>query len=212
MENLQQEQTSTEIISDGIENQDTTQKLDNESSDSFGRFKTSDELVKAYSSLEKEFTKRSQRLKALEREIEETNTLASTTEYSKEDWAEKVDNFLNENPVALPFKKDLSKVILEDNLANNPNCLELALNKVLVNNYRTPASLIDDAEFLDKYIYCNESVCDKIIKDYLCKVSSVHSPKTIGGSGQPVLTPPTRPKSFGEAGKMAIMLSEKGSK
>ncbi len=40
-----------------------------ESSDSFGKFKTAEDLLKAYNCLEAEFTKRSQQLRALEREL-----------------------------------------------------------------------------------------------------------------------------------------------
>lgn len=212
MENLQQEQTATEIKAEGIESQNTLTENGKDNADSYGRFKTSDELIKAYTSLEKEFTKRSQRLKVLEREIEENKQSIPNPEYNKENWQERVDKFLAENPIATPFKKDLSKTILDNGLSNNPDCLELALAKVLVSNYRSPASLLEDTDFLDSHIYCNEKICDKIIKDYLCKVSDVRSPKTICGGGQPALTPPTRPKNFGEAGKMAIMLSEKGAK
>lgn len=60
------------------------------------RFKTPDELLKAYECLEKEFTKRSQKLKALEKELSEK--APSNVAYAQNDWQQKVDDFLNRVP------------------------------------------------------------------------------------------------------------------
>ncbi|MEG1612723.1 MAG: hypothetical protein RR357_00980 [Clostridia bacterium] len=212
MENLQTEQTvmvePTEVAQ-GIALQET-QPIEAETvTISDKRFKTSDELQKAYSSLEKEFTKRSQRLKVLEREMESKMETPSPV-YSQENWQERVEKFVSENPSAKPFKKDIAKVILNGELTSNPNCLELALSKVLINNYRTPNALLEDSEFLDNHVFKNDKIREKIIKDYLCSVNNVRSPKTISGGGQPALAPQNRPKSFDEAGKMAIKLSSRG--
>jgi hypothetical protein len=165
------------------------------------RFKTEEELQKAYNSLEKEFTKRSQRLKTLEKEFD-ANKQAAEPVYTAENWGQKVDSFMSAHPEAMPFKGEIAKLIIDGDLKNNPNCLELALSKVLVKNYKAPSQLISDSEFLEGYVFANEGIKNRIINDYLKRVADVRSPKIIGGGGQSMVTPPSKPKSFSEAGQM----------
>lgn len=208
MENVEVETNIvSQIESEGIAQVESSKNAESEtegSLESLSRFKNSADLIKAYTCLEKEFTKRSQKLKALERELQASKSQEQPPQYTQKDWQSKVDLFLKDNPQAIPFKKQISKTILDLKLSDRPDCLELALAKVLINNYRAPASLTDDGDFLDKHIYSNDKIKNKIIKDYLCAVKEVRSPKTISGGGQPALTPAKKPKSFGEAGKMAF--------
>ncbi len=200
----------SQAVNEGATQTEIMQTAESEtegSLESLSRFKNSAELIKAYTCLEKEFTKRSQKLKALEREVQANKAQPQPPQYTAEDWQSRVDSFLKDNPHAAPFKKQISKTILDLQLFDKPECLELALAKVLINNYRAPASLLEDGEFLDNHIYNNDKIKNKIIKDYLCAVKDVRSPKTISGGGQPALTPAKKPKSFGEAGKMALELS-----
>jgi hypothetical protein len=174
--------------------------------DSAKRFKSSDELIRAYTNLEKEFTKRSQRLKSLERELEAQKIAPKTEVYEQPDWTEKVETFLKANPSAAPFKRAIAEEITAGNLKDNPACLELALAKVLVDNYKTPASLLEDDEFIDTEVMKSSKIRDRIIKDYLCAVRDVKAPKTVGRGGQPAVTPPLKPKNFDEAGRLAEKL------
>lgn len=75
------------------------------------RFKTPDELLKAYECLEKEFTKRSQKLKALEKELSEK--APSNVAYAQNDWQQKVDDFFESRPEIAPFKKEIAEEILK---------------------------------------------------------------------------------------------------
>ena len=178
---------------------DTVSKAEESNSDK--RFKTEVDLKNAYTSLEKEFTKRSQRLKALEKEVSESK-VNEQPQYQNDDWQQTVDNFLSAHPEAKSFKSEIAKTIMEGDLQKNPNCLELALSKVLIKNFKAPSQLVDDAEFLESYVYANDNIKNRILTDYLKKVSEVRSPKIIGGGGQSAITPSTKPKSFKEAGQM----------
>lgn len=175
---------------------------------SLNRFKSTGELIKAYTNLEKEFTKRSQRLKSLEKEVAERTP--EVKEYMKEDWQERVNKFVENTPAAAPFRAEIAREILDNGLDANPNCLELAASKVLLKNYRAPESLAEDDDFVENHILKNEKIRDRIIKDYLCSVAGTRSVKTIGAGGQPAISPAPRPKTIGEAGKMTLQTFIKG--
>lgn len=175
---------------------------------SLNRFKSTGELIKAYTNLEKEFTKRSQRLKSLEKEV--VDRIPETKEYMKEDWQERVNKFVDSTPATAPFRAEIAKEIIDNGLDNNPNCLELAASRVLLKNYRPPESLAEDEEFLDNHILKNEKIRDRIIKDYLCSVAGTRTVKTIGAGGQPAMSPKPRPQSIGEAGRMMLEMSGRG--
>lgn len=206
MEKIEGEQIA-EIQTDGQENISDAETENG--ANSYGRFKSAEELVKAYTNLEKEFTKRSQRLKSLEKEVVEAPQ-PPVKEYMRENWRERVSRFMEKTPEAQPFTAEIAKVILENKLDENPNCLELALSQVLLSNYKAPSSLTEDEEFLNEHVYKNEKIRDKIIKDYLCGITQSRAVKTIGVGGQPAMSPQSRPKTIGEAGKMVIQMAGRG--
>lgn len=175
---------------------------------SLSRFKSTGELIKAYTNLEKEFTKRSQKLKSLEKEISERKP--ELKEYEKGDWNDRVEGFFRTTPAATPFRSEIAKAITENGWENNPNCLELAASKVILSNYKSPESLADDDGFLENHILKNEKIRDRIIKDYLCSVANTRSVKTIGTGGQPAMSPKTSPKSISDAGRMMMEMSGRG--
>lgn len=182
---------------------------ENRGRSSFGKFKSASELLEAYNSLEKEFTKRSQRIKSLEREMTQSVQTPPKV-YEQTDWRERVQNFLRENPSAVPFQKEIADVIVNEKLDGEPRCLELALAKVIIANYRSPKDLADDGDFLESHIYGNSQIRERIIKDYLMSLSQTSAPKTIGRGGQAALAPLKRPNSFSEAGEMTLSLGKKG--
>ena len=92
----------------------------------YGKFKNPEELLKAYGELEKEFTRRSQKLKELESAREEAFK-------SEEDWRAAVDKFFEETPSAKAFSKDIAnEIIAHPELKKDKNCLSVALTRTLV--------------------------------------------------------------------------------
>lgn len=126
------------------------------------RFKTPDELLKAYECLEKEFTKRSQKLKALEKELSEK--APSNVAYAQNDWQQKVDDFFESRPEIAPFKKEIAEEILKNDLGSNENCLEIAGARVVLNNYKSPKDYLFDEDFVVENVLSNEKIRDRIIK------------------------------------------------
>lgn len=207
MENIIKEQTVDMSFS---HDEETSNPEKDDKTNSFGRFNSADELVKAYTNLEREFTKRSQRLKTLEKEYEEEKTQPKVLEYTRENWQDRVGKFIEDYPEAEPFKAQISSEILNGNLAENPNCLELALSKVLLKNYKSPKMLLDSDEFIENYVLNNKKVKDKIIKNYLENIESVRTVRTIGAGGQPITSPSNRPKTISEAGRLVMEMAGRG--
>ena len=71
---------------------------DNGQEKSYGKFKSAEELLKAYNALEGEFTKRSQKLSEYEKKSAEP------------DWESKVNKFVGKYPIAEKYVKHLTSV------------------------------------------------------------------------------------------------------
>jgi hypothetical protein len=84
---------------------DLANNKQNETAETSSKFKSVEDLEKAYLALQKEFTRRCQRLSKLEKELKDS----VEREETPEEWKGKVDKFFNENPHAKPFRfKQLS--------------------------------------------------------------------------------------------------------
>jgi len=185
---------------------------DNESTVSVGKFASSEELLKAYNSLQSEFTKKCQQLKALEARRETPPATGeadgSTPLYARDEWDEKVAAFVDKYPIAREYAAEISETIKSDPaLAKESGCLDIALGRAVARHYRTPESMMEDGEFLEKYVYSNGKVRDKVIEDYLRELSPLgDAPKTIPHGGSAAIIPPSRARSIEEAGAMTEKL------
>ena len=164
----------------------------------YGKFKTPEELLHAYGELEKEFTRRSQRLKELENEKNEPFK-------TDEDWKAAVDKFFTETPSAKAFAKDIAnEIISHPELKQNANCLNIALTRALVSKFRTPEQLMSDGQFLKDYVLCSKEVKDAVIAEYLQGIRRGEPPFTLGGGGAQLASSPKTPKTIEEAGFMFL--------
>ena len=169
--------------------------LESGSDATIGKFKDAESLLKAYNSLEAEFTKKSQRLKALESESvkrqEETSRQA--------DIERRVDEFVNKFDFVKPFSSALKETLTTDNEAR----LEDTAMHIISNNYKRAEDYVNDSEFLNNYIYSNKDIKDRIVRDYLSQITQTSPIKTNSSAGTIPLTPPTVPTTIAEAGKLA---------
>lgn len=197
-------------ISEGTKPQDNSSDTsDNQVVEtSLGKFKNNEALLNAYNSLEAEFTKRSQRLKELEQSTsDKVETPDEKLAYDSEDWQAKVQEFVMKNPIAKEFAEEIAdRIINDDALARDKHCLDIALNSVLAAKYRQPEQLLQDDEFLDKYVFSNQSIKDKIVEEYINSLNSYQPPDVIRHKGQISLAPPERPRTLKEAGDLATKL------
>lgn len=185
------------------QNQDAQTENKGESGDEkvnnnkYGKFKNPQELLRAYGELEKEFTRRSQRLKELES--------AKRTPKSEEEWKCEVDKFFEEVPTAKAFAKDIANEIIRNpHLKEQDNCLNIALERVLLDKFRTPEQLMQDGQFLKDYVFSSERVKNAIIADYLDGVREGMPPHTLISGGMQCVAPKVKPKTIEEAGFMFL--------
>lgn len=193
-----------DIKTDKSENDDDKDKnedmTENKQEQNLGKFKNPTQLYKAYCELEKEFTKRSQRLRQLESEMASDGAFDN-----EEQWKDAVDKFFEKTPSAKNFAKEIAnKIILEPELKKNKNCLEIALTRVLVDNFKTPEELMSDGQFLKDYVLSNERVKEAVIDAYLKGVRSSQPPVMLTENGMQCVAPQIKPRSIEEAGKMFL--------
>nr|DAG31462.1 MAG TPA: hypothetical protein [Bacteriophage sp.] len=171
---------------------------------SFGKFKNPEELLKAYQELEKEFTKKSQKLSRLEAVVDDEKQ-----GFDDESFKIAADKFFAQTPSAKPFAKDIAlKIMQQPELKQDKNCLSVALVKVLVDKFRTPEQLMQDGQFLNDYVLCSSKVKDAIIGEYLKGLQQGQPPRTLSDGGMQCVTPSKKIKSIEEAGRMFLKNNE----
>ena len=175
---------------------------------SIKKFKTVEALEKAYENLEKEFTKKCQKLNELLSE----NSKKELPQYKREDWLNKVSSFIANNKHAGSYTKQMAEILEKDEeLSKKEDALSIAYSKVLDDNFKTPEELAVDEEFLNKFVYGSEKIKNKIIEDYLLEVSSNSSVPLISNfrGTTSVSSPRFVPKSLTEAGRYAEQILRK---
>ncbi len=192
-------QTNQTAQGDSVESADKQDKKQ-----SFGKFKNPEELLKAYQELEKEFTKKSQKLSKLK-------ALADGESQGFDDESFKVaaDKFFENTPSAKPFAKDIAlKIIEKPELKKDKNCLSVALMQVLIDKFRTPEQLMQDGQFLNDYVLSSSKVKDAIIGAYLKDIRDGQPPATLSGDGLQCVAPSKKIRSIEEAGRMFLKNNE----
>lgn len=162
-----------------------------------GKFKNPEELLKAYEELEKEFTKKSQRLKELE---------ASLRPYeSEEEWREAADKFFEKTPSAKALAKEIAgEIALDPTLKQGRDCFDKALVRVLAKVCKTPEQLMADGQFLKDYVLKSQEVREAVIDGYLQGIANALPPHTLSGGGQSLAAPTAKPHTVREAGSMLL--------
>lgn len=186
-----------DIFGENNETEQNTNIEEKEADKPSSKFKSVEELEKAYNSLEKEFTKRCQRLKQLEKEMSAQN--ADTPEQ----WKAKVDKFFGETPEAKPFAREMAEIIsLDTQLRSRKDCLETALNRVLMKKYRSPKDLATDEDFLREHILGSDFVKKAVIDGYMKDLREGKPPVLISRAGQNTVAPRNKPKTIQDAGRL----------
>lgn len=126
----------------------------------------------------------------------------ATPQYEREDWNRTVTQFMEQNPVATQFSKELAQELLEDPvLAARGDCLEAALLKVLSKAYRSQTQLLNDEAFRAQ-IVGNESIRSQVIAEYLRGLQNNRPPQTMNVGGQYAISPQDRIDSIEAAGRV----------
>ncbi len=197
------------------------------------KFKDVDALARAYNSLQAEFTRRSQRLKELEKLVENPKAeeeqdeglptaaekLRKTAKSVKAE-GEKFDRFVSELEGGVRLDSENSEAGPTETVPENTSGAHFeeqafvegdekpfsAGNTMPVATSREREEL--SAEELYQRASRDESVRLKIIGEYLASVGKTGAPLTRGG-GSVTLTPPMKAKSIEDAGSMALRWMQK---
>ena len=164
-------------------------------SKSLGKFKDAESLMKAYANLEAEFTKKSQRLSMLEQESERI----SQAQTKKQEQEKMVDEFVSKFEIAKPFSSALKEILAQ----NEQTDLKDEAIRLISSTHKTAEQFSTDEDFLNNYIYSNQSIKDKIVKEYLNKLPQNGPIKIENGSKSISLTPSASPKTIAEASRLA---------
>lgn len=182
-----------------------------------GKFKTVKALKDAYDALQREFTKKCQKLSLLsgknEDNLKAEECVQASETLSKEALKNLKPSLSTENlPTETTATAAASTVFpqgeaVEETLnaeSDNPDC------KNLDGQVDAIPFLTMDAEFAEKYILSNPKFVEVLLAKYLKQLSAPSAPSVIGGSGFFSLTPPLKPNSVAEAGVLAGRLFDKG--
>ncbi len=158
----------------------------------FGKFRTAEALFDAYKSLEAEFTRKSQRLSELEKDIEEKATV------DKQSVESDLSSFLSEHSEALPYAEKLKSLAAE-----GETNFDSMLAKIILEDLKSGASKMENP-IIKKYVFQDEELKNHVIENYMKQLRSGEAPKVISGdNGQKVAgVKPATPQSLKEAKKM----------
>ena len=203
-----------------------------------GKFKDVDALAKAYGSLQAEFTRRSQRLKELERQAENFN--AQTEKSGAEKLRKKAELKKAEERAFDEFVSELEQGGENRGEGEKDNALEPLIEKeralgssgytdmptsekgALETSAETALGLERDAtvglgrepavavssDDLYQRVSRDENVRLRIIGEYLSSLGKVNAPLMRGGAST-LASPPLKAKSIDEAGGMALRYFKK---
>ncbi|NLL56368.1 MAG: hypothetical protein GX242_04040 [Clostridiales bacterium] len=165
---------------------------DKENTASFGKFRNAEELLKAYNSLESEFTKRSQKLRELEQQVPK-----------KTDWESKVATLYQKYPQANDYTEEIiSEIANNETLINEESCLENALISVLSKKVMTKEQAASDQDVVNMVLERPENK-EKIIASYIDSIKNSNLPKTFPKAGGAIPVTPNKPTTLSEAGRIA---------
>lgn len=182
------------VAEDGAKKQNTDKP--------FGKFGTPEALLKAYNELEKEFTRKSQRLKEAEREIARQSAPHCPDD---EEWRAEVEGFFAAFPAAEKFAPEIAgELRANPALAQEKDCLYKALVRVLAAAHRTPEQLVADGQFLKDYVLGSPVVRAAVVGEYLRGLRNGAPPVVMGDGGQAGVLPPRKLSSIEEAGRLFL--------
>ena len=225
-------QTETGVMTQAGQDHENTNTAPEKVSTDLGKFRSVDALLRAYEALQSEFTRRSQRLKELEREAD--NSSASDgggrdgkngAEKLRKNAAQKraetkdFDTFVSELESVRAQTEKMPKpeaeqpeipinVGLGQDVTESENGIEQMNAKPSVAGGRGEELLSDDA--LYELVQKDEKVRLKIIGEYLTSIGRSGAPLMKGGAGT-LVAPPLKPKTIDEAGNMALRFFKKES-
>lgn len=159
-----------------------------------GKFKDAQSLLKAYESLESEFTRRSQRLKAIEGELQ-VRSQVDKTEFVVGDEISTAEDFNGRYPLAVEYAEKIRGEIEQNGSLTRLDAYVKILERELC-EIKNKLSEKASSQTLGK------EFSDFVIKEYLKKIACEKpSASVVKGAG--LKTPPLKPKTIADASAIA---------
>ena len=171
-------------------------KSENAEGSIYGKFKDAQSLLDAYNSLQSEFTRKSQKLADLQKQIDNHLTLTKS---------DSIDEILNDSTDSDKYKKEITKILENDKELSNLSNKNRVAFKIIKEAENKAAELLNDPEYMDKYINSRQEIKDKIITNYLSNQESSPSlPKVISGNASNIYFSPSisSPNTLKDAGEI----------
>ena len=169
---------------------DENKGLEDVSGSPLGKFKDGESLLNAYNELQSEFTRKCQKLSETEKKLQEVGeNLVSGDEnnsISKDEfaWNQNIGEFLQSHKNANSLVEEITNEIMKDEeLKCSPDGLEKAYAKVIEDKFVPYEELVKSQDFLNKYVYSNDEIKNKIIKEYVSSLQVNQSPINVTNSG-----------------------------
>ena len=188
-----------------------------------GKFRSADALAEAYSALEAEFTRRSQRLRELERRAENpggAGTGAPVFEEGEEGAVRPERRSFPDTPAASdatigrgPALPQAEKAPPTGGGEVPDGSSEKSPEESPGESPKGPGKIPERGEMSEEELYRaasgSERVRLKIVGDYLASLKTPGAPLVRGGGGT-LAAPPRKARSIDEAGNMALLYFKKG--
>lgn len=187
-----------------------------------GKFRSADALAEAYSALEAEFTRRSQRLRELERRAENpggAGTGAPVSEEGEEGAVRPERRSFPDTPAASDATIGRGPALQQAEKAPPTGGGEVPGGSPEKSPEESPESpkgpgkIPERGEMSEEELYRaasgSERVRLKIVGDYLASLKTPGAPLVRGGGGT-LAAPPRKARSIDEAGNMALLYFKKG--
>lgn len=208
-------------------------QLTSENGSILGKFKDATSLLNAYTHLQAEFTRKSQKLAELEKKADadslsqtqsalqpseaETNLASENkdciaspeTDLSLSD---QILQFVLENPNAKDYIEDIKKEIENQaQLLNIDGGLGIAFRLAQEKRKYTPAELMESAQ-MQQYILSDKNITTKIIDEYIKSLAEHKTaPKVMSGNSKAMVFSPNenQPQTLADANKIFSKMLEK---
>lgn len=166
---------------------------------SLGKFKSVEDLMDAYNSLQSEFTRKCQMLsQTLKDKTQEEERKSGFDE-------ENFNAFLEENDKAKNYADEIKNLVAE----NHSTSFEDAWGRAILNRLNNDENVKSDP-LINRYVLSNEELKNKVIEDYLERLKGVTPPYVMASSGGERLSKvnPQAPTSLEEAKNLTIKMFE----
>lgn len=200
-----------------------------------GKFKDATSLLNAYTNLQAEFTRKSQKLKELEKmvdadslspkesalqnqsNLEDDNSASENKDCLKtitkeSDIGNALLKFVTENPDATDYVEDIkSELENATNLLSFSGGVDIAFRLAKEKRKSLPADLVNDAQFIQEYILSNANITNAVIDEYVKSLAQKTAPKIMSGQSKAMVFSPNenQPKTLADANKIFSKMLEK---